>query len=354
MSDTRKRKGQLVARALAGSWRHQPPGLDLTNAELDEVTPLLYGSGAAGLGWKKVKSSKLDSPSAAVLHQAHRLLSLQSALDEQMIAKVFRLLNASSVDAIVVKGWAAARSYPESALRPYGDIDLLVLDYERATKVLQSPELNDCVVDLHKRFVEIDERINEELFARSIKFTLAGEEIRVLSAEDQLALIAIHLLKHGAWRPLWLCDVAAAVEHRSPQFAWDICLGKNQKRARWITAAIGLANQLLQAEIASIPIASQAVHIPKWLSDSVLQQWATPFPTKQPPISYTAPLADYLRRPVGLLGAIRERWPNPILATVSVNGDFNVLPRLPYQVGNCALRAGQFLLQLPERLKRAH
>jgi hypothetical protein len=54
-------------------------------------------------------------------------------------------------------------------------------------------------------------------------------------------------------------------------------------------------------------------------------------------------MAAYLRRPKGVLRDLRNRWPNPILATVAVNGRFNRLPRLPYQIGNCALRLSRFI-----------
>jgi hypothetical protein len=343
----------LVAKALCGAWRRQPPPLELSLAELDEVTPLLYGSGAAGLGWWRVKSSDFrESDSAVSMQQAYRLLSLQSVMHEQKIAKVFRLLRQASVEPILAKGWAAARVYPDTALRPYGDIDLLVGpgDSQKAANVLSSPEASDCWVDLHTKFSELDDRKTEDLFTRSITITLEGEQVRILSAEDQLALQAIHLLKHGGWRPLWLCDIAVAIESRAPHFGWDICLGRNQKRAKWITCAIGLAHTLLGAEIASVPVAAQAREIPTWLTDSVLKQWATPFAINQPPMSHSAPLAAYLRQPAGVFKALKERWPNPILATVSINGEFNEMPRLPYQIGNCALRAGQFLIQLPERL----
>jgi hypothetical protein len=68
-------------------------------------------------------------------------------------------------------------------------------------------------------------------------------------------------------------------------------------------------------------------------------------------MNHPVPFANYVRNPAGILKALRQRWPNPILATVSVNGAFNELPRLPYQIGNCAVRAAQFLLQLPSRLR---
>jgi hypothetical protein len=38
-------------------------------------------------------------------------------------------------------------------------------------------------------------------------------------------------------------------------------------------------------------------------------------------------------------------WPNSIEATVGVNGPFNEMPRLPFQVGNCAVRAFNFLVR---------
>jgi len=98
-------------------------------------------------------------------------------------------------------------------------------------------------------------------------------------------------------------------------------------------------------------LTQRAMQLPAWLIENILAQWATPFATNQPPTSHNAPMASYLRNPHGLLKDLRKRWPNPIIATISINGEFNDLPRLPYQLGNCVLRAGQFLLDLPARLQ---
>ncbi|MGH9883321.1 MAG: hypothetical protein ACRD6N_17940, partial [Pyrinomonadaceae bacterium] len=146
----------------------------------------------------------------------------------------------------------------------------------------------------------------------------------------------------------------AAVETLPPNFSWDICLGQNSTRAGWIICAIGLAEGILHADISALPIASRAKETPAWLFDSVLKQWSNPFAINQPPMNHSAPLASYLKHPLGIFRALRERWPNPILATVSVNGKFNDLPRLPYQVGNWALRASQFLIELPARARSEH
>ena len=348
------RKGELVAEILSGSWRRSDiPVLRMSEAELDEVTPLLYDSGTVALGWRRISQMSLsESASGEVLHQAYRLLSLQAELHEQKIEKVFRLLRQAQVDAILAKGWASAGMYPERALRPYGDIDICVRPehFKLTEEVLSAPEANDCWVDLHKHFSEIDERTIDAVFARSRTVGLGEEQIRLLSFEDQLALSCIHLLKHGAWRPLWLCDVGVAIESLPATFDWDVCRGTNKTRAHWVSCAIGLAKRLLCAETNRLP-AQLEKELPAWLIENVLKQWASPFAIGQPPMSHPIPIAELLRHPAELLVGLRQRWPNPIIATISVNGEFNNLPRLPYQMANCFSRIGRLLLSSPSELQ---
>ncbi len=336
------RKGGLVSRVLAGSWRSLPfPRLELSEIELDEVTPLLYGSGAAALGWRRLSKTELNhSQSAEVLHQAYRLLSLQAEIHEQQIERVFRLLREASVDALLGKGWAAAGFYPDRTLRPYGDIDICIWPehYKRAAEVLSSADLNDCQIDLHKHFSEIEERPLKQIFDRAQFVSLGAERIRILAPEDHLALLSIHLLKHGAWRPLWLCDIGAAIESLPETFDWDVCLGRNEKHARWIACAIGLADQLLDARVEALPSAATVRELPAWLVESVLKHWANPFAINQPPMKHPVSMATQWKSPRGLVRGLRDRWPDPILATVSVNGRFNSFPRFPYQIANCVSR----------------
>jgi len=343
-------RGTLVCSILAGSWRHtHTHTLGISETQLNEVAPLLYGSGGAALGWWRVRDTDLrDSASADVLHEAYRLQTLQSAIHEEKIKTVFRLLRESSIEPILVKGWAAAGLYPDRALRPYGDIDLLVRpsDYKVAAALLAGPEAAGCWVDLHHGFDELKGRKFDQLFERSRLVDLGDDYVRVLSAEDHLALLAIHLLKHGAWRPLWLCDIGAAVESLPPNFSWDVCLGRKKPRADWIVSAIGLANRLLAARIDHLPIAGEANRLPKWLVAAVLKQWQNPYAIDQPPMRHPAPMANYLRHPSGLLNGLKQRWPDPILATISVNGKLSNMPRLPYQLVNCISRVARFTVRL--------
>src|SRR5260370_21223873 len=120
--------GRLVATSLEGSWRTSPPPeFQLSAEEFEEVTPLLYDSGAAALGWWRIRETELrETPSGELLHQAFRLLALQANIHQTKIQKLFRLMRDAGVESILLKGWAIARLYPQPALRPYGDFDLFV------------------------------------------------------------------------------------------------------------------------------------------------------------------------------------------------------------------------------------
>jgi hypothetical protein len=103
-----------------------------------------------------------------------------------------------------------------------------------------------------------------------------------------------------------------------------------------------LAERLLGVDTSKLP-AELVTTPPAWLIENVVKQWATPFAIYQPPMSHPIPMSDLLRHPSELMTGLRQRWPNPIIATISVNGEFNNLPRLPYQMANCLSRLGRLL-----------
>jgi hypothetical protein len=341
-------RGSLVAAALRGAWRvEQPATSDLSAEQFDEVTPLLYESGAAGLAWWRIRKTPLrTTASGELLHQAYRMLVLQGAMHETRIQKVFRALRADGIEPILIKGWAVARLYPQLALRPYGDIDLLIRRRDlAAAETVVAERTRDCVVDFHAPAFELIDRSWDDLFRRSELAVCGEEQVRILSPEDHFALLAVHLLKHGAWRPLWLCDLALLLENMPIEFSWDVCMGKDQRRRNWILSAAGLAHQLLGASITDSHVAELAHQVPCWLVANVIKQWETPFATAQAPNSYGAPIRSYLTRPFGLFTDLRRRWPNPILATISVNGTFGARMRRRYQLANCSQRLVRVIMQ---------
>ena len=336
---------------LTGAWRESPPRLTMSREEIDAVMPLLLGSGAGALAWWRIRQRSGTDCVAAVeqLRQAYLHSSIYAAKHEREVAEIFKVLRSAGIEPILIKGWAIARAYPETGLRPPGDIDLCVSPEQTAAAgvILNTPQYQQYRIDLEHDEVEtLDERSFQELYGASELVRLENTEVRVLGAEDHLRILCFHLLKHGAWRPLWLCDVSAALESRAPRFDWDRCLGRNKRRAHWVLCAIELAHQLLDARLGDAPVKAGASDLPGWLIPSVLGQWNAPYPP-----NLGAPMRECFWDPVKLVTAVRKRWPNPIQATVATDGPLNGVPRLPFQIGNCIARAARLL---PELVRSSH
>jgi len=347
--DRRTGLGCVLSRILRYSWRPSPPPHECLSEQLAAAAPLLVASGAGSLGWWRVRRSELrDTPAALDLQDAYRLHALEAILHEREITEVLTFLRGAGVEPILVKGWAVARLYPEPGLRPYWDIDLCCRpdQYADAVAALGRLEHPTYLVDLHRGLARLDEVNWDELYARSQVVMIGDVGVRVLSQEDHLRLLCIHLLRHGAWRPLWLCDIAAVVETRPADFDWDRCLGRNRRVADWIACAIGLARRLLKVPVDDTPVATRAKHLPRWLVPHVLKQWNSPFPKLHPPRSYGGPLIFYIRHRRRLLHALRMRWPDPIAATITVRGPLNEWPRLPFQIGHYVVKTGEFFAKL--------
>ena len=314
---------------------------------------------SGALAWHKVRNSDLKTSLAGLeLQEAYRFHAVRTLVREHAIKRVLTLLHREGLEPILVKGWAVARLYPEPGLRPYGDIDLVVRPEQYSftesaiSAAIAANEIDAAYyIDLHRGFEDLDDHCFDELYSRSTLIRLDDVDVRVLSPEDHLRVLCVHLLHHNAFRPLWLCDIAAAVEGRASDFDWDRCLGRNRRRADWVACAIGLAHELLGADVARTPVARRAERLPSWLIANVLKQWETPYSMSQAPLTHRAPMANYLRDPRGLLKDLRRRWPNPIEATVYVGGPFNELPRWPFQAGECIGRTAKFVARLPRALR---
>lgn len=335
--------GRLIAKVLTHSWRGSPPPLEISTEELDLVTPTLLESGAGALGWKRVSNSALRTEPAAVeLEQGYQLHALQSAIHEREIEDALTLLRSAGVEPILVKGWAAARLYPEVGLRPYGDLDLCVApkDYPAAKHALELEGLKTYTVDLHKGFKTLDDRSWDEMLRHSRLRKLRNVEVRVPSSEEHLRILCFHFLREGAWRPLWLCDITVGLEQRALNFDWARFSGSKNPRRKWFACPLTLAHQLLGANMEGVPDRIRTERLPSWLLPAVLKEWEVRSMSKR----HNTPTSSVWRNPGQALKLdyFRTHWPNSIEATVGVNGPFNEMPRLPFQVGNCAVRAMTF------------
>lgn len=343
-----QRRGGLVADVLEGAWRVVPPPSPLGAAEWHAVAPLLLGTGGGGLGWFRIRGSPSRASSAGLqLQQAYRLQAVLAALHERQLHQVLRVLRSAAIEPLVIKGWAVARLYPEPGLRPYGDHDLCVRPEEHpaAAAALKPLRAEGCPVDLHRGVALLEDRPAEEIWRRARVVGIGEEQVRVLGPEDQLRHLCWHLLDHGAWRPLWLCDIAVALEARPRDFDWDYFRRGWRRRSEGVACALALAGRLLGVRLEDAPFSRSARTLPQWLVGSVLRQWGEGYRHREP-------LAYHLRAGSGVLESLRRSWPDPIKATVGVGAPFNAFPRWPFQLAQCAKRAAQIAVELSRPASR--
>lgn len=326
---------------LAGAWRPESSPLNLDPKSLGDISGLLLRTGAGGMAWWRIRESEFaDSSVGREFQQTFRAQSLQSAMHERTLTDAVGDLRAEGIEPLLAKGWLAAGLYAQRGLRPYGDIDLWVRPEEHAAALdaLGYPSGQQYPIDVHPNTPARD-RTWDELMARSHPETVGGTHVQALGAEDHLYLLSVHMLAHGAWRPLWLCDVAAALESMPTDFDWDYCVAGSKHRPNWLATAIGLATGVLGASEKGLPAAIANARLPGWLTRSVLTSWGV-----GTPYLHTSPVGLTTRRPAALWNALRIRWPNPIQVTIDWNRGFDRTPRLPVQLAECVVRSGRFLL----------
>lgn len=328
---------------LAGAWRDQVEYLTLSLEELEQVTPSITARGLGGFLSRRIDPRYSGEQFFLQLQGDFRLSRSQAIVHEIQVRDVFSRMHSAGVEPILFKGLALARHYPDSGLRPYGDIDLwlpadrLAEGYEALRR---NGEVSYCV-DLHTSFYPNYERTLDDVFEKSRVVNLDGVKIRVPSPEDHLRFNCLHFLHHGGWRPLWLCDVALMVEKAGSEFDWDRCLYGKEKHADWIACVIGLAHQLLGADVRRTPVSKRAAKLPRWLPPALLRQW-----DKGPGMSFAENLSFSLPRrllkPTALIQAFREHWRNPIQASVEMNAWFGNSPRAFLQLGSVFTRIPEF------------
>ncbi len=323
-------QGASVAAVLAGAWRPAPPPLHLAPEALAAAVPFLLQTTAAPLAWRHLRMAGLHSfRPARRLQQAYRTHAVESAGHELHLQEVLPLLRAAGVEPILVKGWSVARLYPETGLRPYCDLDLCVEPgrIAAAMTALSDPDCRRLSVELHQGVPDLKDRSWKEIYRRSRLARLGDVDVRVLCPEDLFRLLCLHLMRHGACAPLWLCDLAVCLESHAADFDWDYCLSGNRARAAWIRCWAALACRLLGAR----PADPTRIGVPpEWLGPAVLARWARPLresnwldPIKAAYRRRLPPLSSLrLTQFLGMVGRVAEvpsrlwrqgrRWRRPV------------------------------------------
>ena len=187
----------------------------------------------------------------------------------------------------------------------------------------------------------------EELRARSEVVDLGDAHFRTLAAEDHLRLLCLHLLRHGAWRALWLCDIGVALESIPASFDWGYLLNGSRRIVEASVSTLVLAHRVLGARLDGTPLAAGDRNLPRWLVPATLRAWGA-----GGHYMHTPPMALTPLRPSRILANLRVRWPNPIEVTFRRGGRFNDRPRLFLQAVDVAARTAGFASTAPGVLVR--
>ncbi len=355
MARTKARnRGRDLARFLAGAWRSSPAPVLPPEWAWEDFVDFLLETGCGSLGWWRIRSTdRANDPLAQELCQAYRLHAVQASLHDIHIQQVVEHLRDGGIEPILFKGWAVSRLYPDAALRPFGDIDLAVApdQLDKARDRLLASRRSFGPIDLHAGLPDLGDRQWQQIVSRSALVTLGQTAVRIPSPEDHFRLLCLHMLRHGAWRPLWLCDIAVSLDQRGSQFDWDQCLSGDQRLSEWVLAAVGLACRLLDAVIIPDALRSRAHAMARRLVGTVLRQWGS----RRRGDSHSRDdrrFVDSIVRPSRLCVALRMRWPNPIEAAMRCRGrPQSGIPWWLYQSAAFMQRAARLALRLPKELR---
>lgn len=272
---------------------------------------------------------------------AQRWNLLHRKAQQTKSVRAVELLRAAGIEPILIKGIAAEQYYPDDTIRPSIDIDLAVAeaDFERANRLSRSDAAAGMAIDLHNELRHLDTVKWEDLFEGSKLLEFGKGNIRVLCAEDNLRVLCVHWLTDGAVYKERLWDIYYAVANRPADFNWDRFLGVvSERRRRWLICTLGLAVCYLGLDLSDTPIMDEASKLPKWLTGAVEREWGDKVKPR--------PLEVSLNDPKVMIGQIKSRFrPNPIRATVEMEGSFDARTRVFYQLGN-------FFMRIPSSYRR--
>jgi hypothetical protein len=251
---------------------------------------------------------------------------LQQQVQEKRIGQIFKVLNENHVEAILLKGWAAARNYPQPFERVSVDVDVAVRpeSFADCANILR---VNKVVgYDLHKGLSRLDTVDWSVLYARAEQVKIGEVSVKILSAEDHLRVLCAHWLGDGGAGRERLWDIFYAVRNRRRNFDWNICLNAaGAKRRNWIVCALGLAEKYLKLDLNETPVSSETKSIPAWVFKTVEKEWRRGLRLK--------PLHTCLGDGRELYEQIKLRLPpNPIQATIENEAIFDESVRLPLQI----------------------
>ncbi|MCK9520950.1 MAG: nucleotidyltransferase family protein [Dehalococcoidia bacterium] len=192
-----------------------------------------------------------SAPRFAPIRRAATAQALRSLGLFGELRHILRELSDRNVPVVVLKGPVIAQEhYPDPALRPYGDLDILVhesdLDtvagllvdrnYREKNGHAHSERLHHChglfqrifiqpdtgrIVEVHCDHLQIGlEPVGmDEIWERACPTLVGGDVVRALALEDLFVQLCVHLNRHGFERLIWFKDLDLLV--RGGRLNWE-------------------------------------------------------------------------------------------------------------------------------------
>lgn len=226
---------ETLACEFALHWHNEAYRPDLTNVDWSRFARLLTHNRMAVLAAPILERARASMPPGAqkgLREQLEKYRRSSTKLGDALI-KYLKTAEPRGIDTIVLKGlWLCEKIYREPAMRPGGDIDILVrkskvdaclalLEEQGVGQYWHNLMHDDyftrhhlhqqrCTRDLNIWF-EIHWALDhpytlltvdyESMFARAQPSTLFGAPIHEMSLPDLLLSLAIHLVKHAVYLP---------------------------------------------------------------------------------------------------------------------------------------------------------
>lgn len=255
------------------------PGLDWTAilhlARLHSVSPLLF--------WRLEKEGQGRGRDAGVsadvweeLESDFYMAAARGMLLDRQLAEVLRVLSQTRTRTLVLKGAAIGTFYADPALRPYGDLDLLVPQSQlgRAEEALKRlgyrythPKawwlsrhyhLPPMESDKGWRVVEVHWRLEhndvtgclpaDDLWTRAVPWAVSGQQALRLDAVDTVLHLCLHaVVQHRVRLGLRsLCDLAQVTESwEASQWTALACRATEYDLVRPVYLMLALSAQVL-------------------------------------------------------------------------------------------------------------
>jgi len=331
--------GISVARALRGSWRKSPSAKDPWSGELSD---LLRSTGAGVLAARRLGILPSD------LKEQRQNAFMNHDMQARILDICTSRLNEAGIASLVFKGWAISACYAEPECRPTGDADILIAPgrMAEALALLQplSHQRDWAPIDptaepigltmdmgLPAKVSKLDLHLSlgkfriatEEAFAMAEARPCVDHVVKVLGPAHHLRLLVLHMFRHGAWRPIWLVDIAAMLENLPQDFDWDRATGGDPVVQNWVSIAAGLARDLLGADLDELPPFIQNCAVPAWIKAHIIAAWSRPFSAyhTRPALKATLRL-----RPWAFPAELAARWPDPLRAPIETARPFRGRP----------------------------